>query len=405
MIPIACTLIRRFAPLLAPFLVVGALGCGEDADSPTAPEGSRAATPALDITPTAGLSFQQVSKAFFHVCGVTTNNVAYCWGENDHGQLGDGTTNNSPTPVPVAGGLLFRHVTAGDAHTCGLALNDLTYCWGDNTSGEVGDGTTTQRLTPTRVHASGLRFRHVTSGDAHTCGRTANNLVYCWGTNFTGQLGAGTKTGPELCGEFACSTRPVAVTGGLHFSQVNAGFLHTCGVTPDNAAFCWGDNRGGQLGNGSNTGPQQCPFAPCSTRPVRVAGGLQFRQVDGGNFHTCGVTTNNVAYCWGQNDGGNIGNGTFFQSSLMPDKVRGGIHFRVVSAGISSCGITSANVAYCWGREGTLGDGTFTNRRTPVPVVGGLFFRQVHVGPSSLPSTCAVTINNVAYCWGIEPVA
>jgi len=94
---------------------------------------------------------------------VTTDNVAYCWGENTYGELGTGTTNDSPTPVPVAGGLLFRQVTTGTAHSCGIALNDLTYCWGLNNVGQLGDETTTQRLTPTRVHASGLRFRRVTA--------------------------------------------------------------------------------------------------------------------------------------------------------------------------------------------------------------------------------------------------
>jgi alpha-tubulin suppressor-like RCC1 family protein len=402
MIPIAFTLIRlirRLAPVASPALLVTVVGC-EGTESPTAPQPEAT----LDVRPAAALSFRQVSVGFFHTCGVTTGNVAYCWGGNDEGQLGDGTTNDSPTPVPAAGGLFFRHVTAGDLHTCGLALNDLTYCWGDNTAGQLGDGTTTRRLTPTRVHASGLRFRRVTGGASHNCGETADNRAYCWGTNFTGQLGAGTTTGPEICNDLPCSTRPIAVTGGRRFSQVNAGRLHTCGLTPLNVAFCWGDNRGGQLGNGTAAGPEQCRFAPCSTTPVRVVGGLQFNQIDGGTFHTCAVTSNNVAYCWGQNEAGRLGNGTFNQSSLTPSKVRGGIHFRVVSAGgFSTCGITPENVAYCWGYGGTLGDGTTTRQPKPVPVVGGLHFRRVDVGP--VFTTCAVSTETLAYCWGIEPVA
>lgn len=334
---------------------------------------------------------------------MTTDNRAYCWGENTYGQLGDGTTNERPTPVPVAGGLFFRQVTTGTDYTCGIALDDLTYCWGANHAGQLGDETTTQRLTPTRVHASGLRYRRVTAGSSHTCGETGDNRAFCWGTNFTGQLGTGTDTGPEVCGEFACSTRPVAVTGGRRFVQVSAGALHTCGVTSLGVAFCWGDNRGGQLGNGTATGPEECRFAACSTTPVRVAGGLQFRQIDGGSEHTCGVTSDNRAYCWGQNYRGRLGTGTFNQSQLTPTTVKGGVRFRVVSAGsFSTCGITPDNVAYCWGYGGYLGDGTTTDRRLPVPVVGGLHFRRVDVGPNF--RTCAVSTENVAYCWGIEPV-
>jgi alpha-tubulin suppressor-like RCC1 family protein len=399
MLDILCNVMRRLAPALAPALLLAMAGCREDAESPTSPE----LRPSLDIKAAAALSFRQVSVGFFHACGVTTANVAYCWGDNVLGQLGDGTTNNSESPVPVAGGLLFRQVTTGDAHTCGLALNGLTYCWGANNAGQLGDGTTVQHLTPTRVHAGGRRFRRVTGGASHTCGETADNRTFCWGYNDQGQLGNGTNAGPETCsGEFACSTTPVAVTGGRRFSQVSAGRLHTCGITPIQSTFCWGDNRGGQLGIGTTTGPEQCRFAVCSTTPVQVAGGLQLRQVDAGTFHSCAVTTNNVAYCWGTNERGRLGNGTFNQPSLTPSRVRGGIRFRVVNAGaFSTCGITPDNVAYCWGYRGSLGDGTMTDRRTPVPVVGGLLFRQVYVGPSF--KTCAVTTGNAAYCWGVEP--
>jgi alpha-tubulin suppressor-like RCC1 family protein len=136
-----------------------------------------------------------VSVGFFHVCGVSTDNVAYCWGDNAWGQLGDGTITSSPTPIPVAGGLPFREVIAGDSHTCGLALNDLTYCWGYNGAGQLGDGTTIQRLTPVRVHAGGLRFRRVSGGASYNCGETVDNRAYCWGANESGQLGIGNTMG------------------------------------------------------------------------------------------------------------------------------------------------------------------------------------------------------------------
>jgi alpha-tubulin suppressor-like RCC1 family protein len=199
MMHIASTLILRLARVLAPALVLAAVGCREDAESPTAPE----PRPGVDITSAAALAFRQVSVTWFHTCGVTTDNVAYCWGDNRDGALGNGTTNDSPTPVPVAGGLFFRKVTTGTDYSCGIALNDLTYCWGENNVGQLGDGTTIQRLTPVRVHASGLRFRRVTAGASHTCGETGDNLAYCWGFNDQGQLGNGTNTGPEMCDEFA----------------------------------------------------------------------------------------------------------------------------------------------------------------------------------------------------------
>src|SRR5207247_1798389 len=130
-----------------PAIVVAALGCRENAESPTAPE----AGPTLDITPALVLSFRQVSAGGLHTCGVTTSNVAYCWGANGHGQLGDGTITLRSRPVAVAGGHSFRQVSTGDRHTCGLTTDNRVYCWGFNIAGQLGDGTTTDRLRPTAV--------------------------------------------------------------------------------------------------------------------------------------------------------------------------------------------------------------------------------------------------------------
>jgi alpha-tubulin suppressor-like RCC1 family protein len=176
--------------------------------------------------------------------------------------------------------------------------------------------------------------------------------------------------------------------------QVSPSGLHTCGVTPFDVLFCWGDNSRGQLGDSTTAN---------RLTPVRVrASGLRFRQVTGGSEYTCGVTPDNRAYCWGRNDHGRLGTGTFNQPSLTPTKVKGGIRFRAVTAGLfNTCGVTPENLAYCWGWGAFLGDGTTTDRRLPVPVVGGLFFRQVDVGEQH---TCGVTTGNRAYCWGQAPV-
>ena len=383
-------LLRRLIPTVSTAFLLSVVGCGENSESPTSPQ----LEPAVEADAVAALSLRQVSVGFFHACGVSTSGSAYCWGENTWGQLGNGTTTSSQTPVAVAGGLSFRQITAGDNSTCGVATDDLTYCWGYNGAGQLGDETTAQRLTPTRVHAGGLKFRRVTAGASFVCGETANDLAYCWGANQSGQLGIGTTATTVL--------KPVPVSGGRRFSQLSAGRFHACGITPTNVAFCWGENSGGQLGLGTKTGPETCSEGACSTKPVKVAGGLRFRQINGGTDHTCAVTHENVAYCWGQNERGRLGNGTYSQSSLTPSKVRGGIRFRTVSAGgFSTCGITPDDRAYCWGYGGTLGDGTTADQRTPVRVTGGLLFRQLDVGP--VFTTCGVTTGGRGYCWGTDP--
>jgi alpha-tubulin suppressor-like RCC1 family protein len=394
--PLARRLAKRLGGLAA-LLVALASGC-DQAEPPTSPErvqpeGVSAVAPPI---------FAQVSAGDLYSCGVSTTNVAYCWGYNSFGQLGDGTGGSGlfrTLPTRVVGGLTFRQVSTGHLHTCGVTTANVAYCWGWNPAGELGDGTRTDRLRPVRV-AGGLLFRSVTAGGSdiiggYTCGVTTTNVAYCWGANLFGQLGDGTTT---------ARLRPVRVAGGLAFRRVSAGRnWHTCGVTTGNVAYCWGANQVGQLGNGSRTGPQICPhpsvddFA-CSTRPTRVAGGLAFRQVSAGGNHTCGVTTAGRAFCWGA-PGGALGDGTTVLK-LTPVPVVGGITFRGVSAGEAhSCGVSTTDVAWCWGgnSSGQLGDDTKADRLRPVRVAGGFAFRQVSAGDSH---TCSVTLTNVAYCWG-----
>jgi alpha-tubulin suppressor-like RCC1 family protein len=379
------------------------------ADAPTRPsERTPRALADASVTVAAPLSFRQVSAGYQHTCGVTTSNVAYCWGANGFGEVGDGTSRNIRTrPVRVAGALSFREVAAGLSYTCGVTTDDVAYCWGENEAGQLGDGTVTDRSVPTRVEG-GLAFRQVNaSAGEHACGVTTDGVAYCWGLNISGELGVGTNQGPEGCPIFgahdrtACSKRPVRVTGGLTFRLVNGGTSHTCGITTSGATYCWGYNGAGELGSGISDGPEDCNpdpnfVSPCSTSPFQVVGSLVFRQVNGGVNATCGVTRSNVAYCWGAGPlGDNTSNG-----STRPVRVTGGLAFsRVNAGGGHSCGVTTGSVAYCWGvnLDGELGDGTTTDRFSPVRVAGGLAFRAV---ASNWFHTCGITTAARAYCWG-----
>ena len=323
-----------------------------------------------------------ISAGAAYTCGVTTSGTAYCWGEGGYGQLGNGTfTNSSPTPMAVSGGLTFATVSAGTSlTTCGVTTAGAAYCWGVNSEGEFGSGTATDSPTPVAV-SGGLTFATVSAGTAYTCGVTTAGAAYCWGRNGFGQLGNGTTTS---------STTPVAVSGGLTFVAVSAGPEATCGVTTAGAAYCWGRNGSGELGNGATTS---------STTPVAVSGGLTFAAVSAvTQSNTCGVTTAGAAYCWGVNFFGELGNGTT-TSSATPVAVSGGLTFATVSAGGhfgATCGVTTVGAAYCWGYnlEGQLGNGTTTSSATPVAVSGGLTFAMVSAG------ACGVTTAGVAYCWG-----
>ena len=384
----------RLTLCLGGALLVG-ISCRDDSMSPTDPAAAEASA-ALATTMSTPLSFLQLDAGTLHTCGVTTDNRAYCWGNNKYdntplgiygtGQLGDGSTADRRRPVAVAGGLRFRQVSAGSYHTCGVTMDYRAYCWGWNGYGAgyygaLGDGTTTKRLTPVRV-AGGHQFRQVSAGYLHTCGvRYTDNRAFCWGSNSYGQLGDGTVMERRT---------PVAVAGTLRFRDVSVGIGHTCGVTADNRAYCWGMNFG-MLGD-STTVWRRTPTAV-------AAGTFSFRQVSAGASHTCAVTTDNRAFCWGHNGSGRIGDGKATSPRIWPRAVIGALRFREVIAGVHhTCGQTTTNLAYCWGynKAGRLGDGTETPRSSPVPVRGGHLFRQLTIGGHS----CGVNLVQKAYCWG-----
>lgn len=253
-----------------------------------------------------GLTFKSISAggtaAIGHTCGITTVGETYCWGAGIWGQLGNGSTDSTATPVLVSGGLTFASISAGVIQTCGVTISGATYCWGYNQFGQLGNGTTTNSPTPVPVSGVGLTFTAVSLGDFHTCAVRANGAAYCWGGNGSGQFGNGTTTN---------STVPVPVSGGLTFTSINTGSGYTCGITTGGTAYCWGE--AGQLGNGTTTG---------STAPVPISGGLTFASVSAGHGHVCGVTTSGwSAYCWGNNTSGQLGNGTIFVNSLVPTRV------------------------------------------------------------------------------------
>ena len=316
-------------------------------------------TPGAVLMP-AGKTFAAIALGAAHACGLTGSGEAYCWGENNsYGQIGDGTTINRLEPVAVhSGGVLFTSITAGGAHTCGLTSGGQAYCWGYNLNGQVGDNSTTDRWTPVRVaQPSGVTFDSITGGGEHTCGLTAANRAYCWGWDEFGQLGDGNTTDEPV---------PVAVSGDYVFATLTAGGAHTCGKTPTGATYCWGIGLHGELGNGGSDN---------SSIPVSVvmpSGVDSLTPAAGGGNHTCGLTYLGSAYCWGLNSHGQVGNGSTTDSwTPVAVAAPAGVTFQSIALGIyQSCGLTPAGAAYCWGdnNAGKLGDGTTVDRWTPVAV-------------------------------------
>jgi len=324
-------------------------------------------------------TFATVTAGSSHSCGLTAAGAAFCWGYNGNGQLGNNTQTNSDVPVAVSGGLVFQSISAGGSHTCGLttdagaaAVFQQVYCWGENGQGQGGDGlaigTNPRYLVPSRVaaplQAAGTRATQISAGSSHTCARAQDTNLYCWGNNYTGQLGNATVLS-GCCGGIDSST-PVLVVGFTGWTSVSAGTNHTCGVRFVHAAsspvLCWGYHGSGQLGIASAT--------QAFSTPQEVSN-LNWLSVSAGSDHSCAVLSGGQGYCWGYNGDGRLGDDSQISIST-PVTVAGSLTFLSIHAGgSSSCGRT-ASAVYCWGSNGTgqLGSpGTSGFKKAPTQIV------------------------------------
>jgi len=326
-----------------------------------------------------------IAAGDWHTCALTMGGGVKCWGWNYYGQLGDGTTTNRNMPVDVSGlGSGVVAIAAGNDHTCALTTGGGVKCWGLNGSGQLGDGTTTNRNMPVDVVRLGSGVRAIGAGGDHTCALTASGGIKCWGDNTYGQLGIG---------KFGYRPIPADVSGlGSGVRAIAAGDSHTCALTAGGVK-CWGANRGGQLGNGMWTD---------SATPVDVSGlGSGVRAIAAGDSHTCALTAGGVK-CWGRNSSGQLGDGTT-TSRNTPVDVSGlgaGVIAAIATGGWHTCALTAGGGVKCWGWNyyGQLGDGTTTSRTTPVDV-SGLRSGVVAIAAGGY-HTCALTVGGGVKCWG-----
>lgn len=323
-----------------------------------------------------------------HTCALTTGGGVKCWGYNDYGQLGDGTGVDQHIPVDVNGlssGIVA--ITARRNHTCALTTSGSVKCWGENDAGELGDNTLVSKNTPIDVIGLNSGITAIVTGSYHTCALTTGKNVKCWGENYSGQLGIGVAGGDKHI--------PVDVyglTSGV--ATMALGYRHTCAVTTSASAKCWGNNDYGQLGDNTSGFDRRI-----AVDVVGLSSGVAV--LTAGGDHTCAATTNGITQCWGDNYFGELGDGTTENRHTPVDVIGLSTGVSALTAGKDyTCALTNSGGVKCWGANygGELGDGTTSNKHTPVDVIG------LSSGIAAISAggyhTCALTMNGGVKCWG-----
>jgi alpha-tubulin suppressor-like RCC1 family protein len=302
---------------------------------------------------------KSVTAGWEHTCALTIAGGVKCWGYNQNGELGNGEMSDSGVPVDVSGlSSGVRAIEAGDDHTCAVTDKGEVKCWGYNRYGQLGDGSTTSRGVPVAVQGLPVRAAAVAAGWGHTCVLTDDKSVQCWGNDEYGQLGYGQTEDYRFT--------PVDVTGLVrNVVRISADGGQTCVLTIYGGVSCWGNNKYGQLGDGSSE---------IRNSPVQVTGLTQDAvDIAAGWNHTCSLVGGRGMKCWGWNYFGQLGDGT--KASRAEPVLVYGLSERIDAMGVGwahTCVVTGLGGVKCWGQNesGQLGDGTNLDSQVPLTVVG-----------------------------------
>jgi prepilin-type N-terminal cleavage/methylation domain-containing protein len=316
------------------------------------------------LVPSVGIKTLTVADT--HTCIINSTGKLQCSGEDSQEQLGNGALGNRTSFTDEGNGFNDWISIAGDyGGGCGIRNNGRAYCWGLNTSGQLGDATNTSRNIPTEVNGSHTDWTHIVKADSYACGIRNGGRAYCWGAGGNGNLGDGLST---------TTNTPIEVSGGatdwvmLSVGETDA---TTCGLRASGRIYCWGKNTEGNVGDGTNTD---------RSVPTEVAGShTDWKMIFKGYRGTCGIRGTGVAYCWGNDDNGQIGTGVNTAGSNTPVAINTP-HTDFVTVrtnGVNyACAVRANGDLYCWGQNGF---GQFGDCGTSWAIVGPTLINGVSV--------------------------
>jgi hypothetical protein len=350
-----------------------------------------------------GISATSLVHSDSNTCAILTSRAVDCWGYNLLGQLGDGTSSGPDTcagglpcgTAPAPTGITATSIVGGGVGYCAILTSGAVDCWGQNNYGQLGDGTAngpddcyypavkTQSYSepPMLTHcstspvATGITATSLASDGSGYCAILPSRAVDCWGLNDDGELGIGMSSGPDNCNlstsiTLSCSTTPVAT--GIRATSLASDGGGYCAILTSGAVDCWGANNYGQVGDGTSSGPDSCSGQPCTTTPVSA--GISATNIISGPYGYCAILTSAEVDCWGQNGDGQLGNGTnggpeacAFGLACSTTPLATGITATGLAADSGQdpgyCAVLTDGTVDCWGGNavGELGNGTSFN--------------------------------------------
>lgn len=305
------------------------------------------------------LIVKSVSTRTTHTCAIKEDGTLWCWGDNEGGELGDGSYNSKNIPERIGSESNWLVVSVGSAHTCALKEDRTLWCWGINEP--VWKITNQNNNIPLQLEGN---WFSVSAGLGHTCGIKSDNTLWCWGDNFWGQIGDGTG------GSFESNKNiPVNIGNNSKWKSISAGGSQTCAIKIDGTLWCWGINIFGQLGNGTYDN---------SPLPVQAGTDTDWTMVSTFTTDTCGIKTDKTLWCWGGNEG------------KIPKLISKEEWLGVSTGEWKYCGVKIDNTLWCL-RE----DLFFGHKLKQIDDYKdwlSISFGTAH--------TCAIKTDNTLWCWG-----
>ena len=339
---------------------------------------------------------QSVASGYLFSCALLDDSTAKCWGNNEFNQLGNDaatSTQRFPSLIETNSGAPFASISQlalGYSHACVLSQVGTVHCWGDNEMGQLGNGSTVASASPKQINALSTGVRSIAAGHAHNCAINSGGSVLCWGYNAFGQLGTGTnanKTTPN-----SAISQEFLPTNSV--SSLALGRAHSCALLTDKTVKCWGNNDYGQLGDAQ---------AEASLTPVAVNGIANVQQLVSGHAHLCALLLDGSVTCWGSNLLGESGVAIDASAPIVaPTQVELSGKATALASGYQhTCALLADKTVRCWGNNafGQLGDGQLNDSGTPVAVSGLSGVRSISTGHSH---TCASLDDGTVKCWGSD---